>query len=156
MPLLRPTLTNYTGCSRHAIAAVARCIALPDVLSFAEDSSAARVGGRDSCPKCASISRKVLSCWSSSCQYLLRSNFVMLSIVSESRQYLGGKVLEACFQFASIWGKHFGTFLLRWSPACHLLFFWWSPGHGRCRHGRCGRPCRMETWHECWKNTYSN
>ena len=61
-----PSCFNYTGCPRLATAAVARCIVFPDVLSFTEDSSAARIRGRDSCPKRASISRKVLSCWSSS------------------------------------------------------------------------------------------
>ena len=61
-----PSCFNYTGCPRRATAAVARCIVFPDVLSCTEDSSAARVRGRDSCPKRASISRKVLSCWSPS------------------------------------------------------------------------------------------
>ena len=134
-----PSYCNYTGCSPRATAAVARCIVFPDVLSSTEDSSAARVQGRDSCLKRASISGQVL--WSSSCQYLLGSDFVVPSIVSESRQYPGGRAFEACFQFASTWGKHLGSLLLRWSPACHLLFFWWSPGHGRCNRGRRGRPC---------------
>ena len=40
MLLLHPCF-NYTGCSRRATAAVARCIVFPDVLSFTEDSSAA-------------------------------------------------------------------------------------------------------------------
>ena len=31
-------------------------------------------------------------------QYLLGSDFVVVSIVSESRQYLGGRAFEACFQ----------------------------------------------------------
>ena len=61
-----PSCFNCTGCSRRVTAAVARCIVFPDVLSFTEDSSAARVRGRDSCPKRASTSRKVHSCWSSS------------------------------------------------------------------------------------------
>ena len=89
----------------RAIAAVARCIVFPDVLSFAEDSSAPRVRGQDSCPKRASISRKVLSCWSSSCQYMLGSDFVVLSIVSESRQYLGGKVSRPAFNSPVLGGS---------------------------------------------------
>ena len=66
MLLLHPASINCTGCSRRVTAAVARCIIFPDVLSFTDDSSAARVRGRDSGPKRASTSRKVHSCWSSS------------------------------------------------------------------------------------------
>ena len=43
-------------------------------------------------------------------------------IVSESRQYLGDRAFEACFQFASTSGR----FLLHWSPVCHLQFSWCS------------------------------
>ena len=40
-------------------------------------------------PETASTLQKVLSRWSSSHQYLVESDFVVLSIASESRQYWG-------------------------------------------------------------------
>ena len=98
---------------RRATAAVARCIVFPDVLSFAEDSS--RILARNAPIFCGKYFRAGPPA-ASTCQEA--------TSVSEPRQYLEGKVFDACCQLlASTWGKHFGSFLLRWFPACHLLFF---------------------------------
>ena len=49
-------------------------------------------------------------------QYLLGSDFVVVSLVSESRQYLGGRAFaRPAFIEPVLQG-------LRGSPACHLLF----------------------------------